>query len=340
MKNILIVDSDPIMVNTLEGLLNSQGGFISAQSVKNGKLALETIAEDKIHLVITGPSMSETDSFGLVAQLSQHHPDIRIIVMTAGASPMFRTKMKKMHSAVHFEQSMDVGLLTKRIFTELSIDYGGQVRGIGLSSFLQMMELERRSCSLQISAKGKLGYLFISHGDLVDANVGLLFGKRAALEILTWQNVSIDIDYFAREFEKAITTPLMGLLLESGRIADEKLSQRPDQRRHDRFECLVAVDYDINDWTYQCYLRDLSLGGAYIETAQPLEIGKKIILSLSSPELAEGCAINAVVVRKDKKGIGVTFKKISLRQKQVIETLTAGAHPFITEVDQDVVNYG
>jgi CheY-like chemotaxis protein len=340
MKNLLIVDSDPIMRSTLVGMLNSQGGFINVQSAKDGKIALDIIAQQKIHLVITGLFMPEMDGFELVAQLGLLHPDIRVIVMTTSASPMFRAKLKQMHTAVHFEQSMDISLLTKRIFTELQIDYGGQVRGISLSSFLQMIELEGRTCTLQLTAKGTTGYLFISKGALIAAKFGALVGKPAALQILAWQNVLIDIDYAPKEIQKEITTPLMGLLLESGRMVDEKVSQRPNQRKHDRFECLVAVDYDINDWTYQCFLRDISLGGAYIETAQSITIGQKIILTLFSAELGHSCAINALVVRRDKKGIGVTFEQVSLQQKKVIQALVAGNGSIAAEIDPNVVNYG
>jgi CheY-like chemotaxis protein len=340
MKSILIVDSDPVMRSTFVGLLNSQGGFLDIQSANNGKMALDIIARQQIHLVITGLFMTEMDGFELVTQLGLRHPEIRVIVMTNSASPMFRAKIKQMHTAVHFEQTIDISVLTKRIFTELQIDYGGQVRGISLPSFLQMIELEGRTCTLQITAKAKTGYLYISNGALIAARLESIVGKQAALLILSWQNVLIDIDYAPKDFQKEITTPLMGLLLESGRIVDEKMSQRPNQRKHDRFECLVAVDYDINDWTYQCFLRDISLGGAYIETAQSIAVGQKIILTLSSPEFSPGCAINALVVRRDKKGIGVTFEQLSLQQKKVVQALAAANSPLTAEIDPNVASIG
>jgi hypothetical protein len=82
-----------------------------------------------------------------------------------------------------------------------------------------------------------------------------------------------------------INTSLMNMLLESGRIVDEKQSQRPNQRKHSRYDCLVGVDYDISDWTYQCYMRDISEGGAYIETEQPIKVGQRLTMSLASPVL-------------------------------------------------------
>ena len=221
---------------------------------------------------------------------------------------MLRAKMKQIPTAVHFDQTLDISLLTKRIFTELHIDYGGQVRGLSLPSFLQMIKLEGRNCTLQISTKGKIGFLSIINGELIAAKFGQLSGESAALEILAWENVLIDIDYSIKKVQPEIDKPLMALLFESGRLADEKQSGRQNLRQHDRFDCLVAVDYDISDWTYQCFMRDISLGGAYIETEQPIKVGQEIILTLTSPEFEHRCAIVGQVVRRDKKGIGVEFE--------------------------------
>jgi Tfp pilus assembly protein PilZ len=185
-----------------------------------------------------------------------------------------------------------------------------------------MIELERRSCALHITAKGKVGTIYIANGKPIAAKMGLLEGKSAALHILTWENVLIDIDYAPCEITREIDTPLMNLLLESGRIVDEKQSSRPNQRKFDRYDCLVGVDYDISDWTYQCYMRDISEGGAYIETEQPIKVGQRLIMSLSSPVLESTCAIAGTVVRRDPMGIGVRFEDLTLHQKQVIRSLT------------------
>ncbi len=322
MKNILVVDTDSVMLHTFVGLLKSQSNFLRVLSAAGVEPALDALADEAVDILITGMHMSEVDTFELLDRLTQDYPDLRIFVMTNNASAMFRAKVRQMPSAIHFDQALDVSMLTKRIFTELQIDYGGQIRGIALASFLQLMELEGRSCALQITAKGKTGTIYIKGGKPVAARMGLLTAKPAILHVLTWENVLIDIDYAAQDVVKEITTPLMNLLLESGRIVDEKQNQRPNQRRHSRYDCLVGVDYDISDWTYQCYMRDISEGGAYIETEHAVRVGQRLIMSLASPVLEQTCAINGTVVRRDPKGIGVRFDELTLQQKQVIRSLT------------------
>lgn len=321
MKNVLIVDNDPIMLHTFVGLLKSQGGFLRILSAANIQATIEILSGQDVHILITGMHMPEMDAYELMSLLGANYPQTRVIVMTNNASSMFRSKIRQMASAIHFDQALDISMLTKRIFTELQIDYGGQIRGVTLASFLQMLELEGRSCALLVTAKGKLGTIYILDGKPVAARMGLLTGKAAALHILTWENVLIDIDYAPGTVNREINTPLMNLLLESGRIVDEKQSQRPNSRKHNRYDCLVGVDYDISDWTYQCYMRDISEGGAYIETEQPVKVGQRLTMSLSSPVLERTCDINGTVVRRDPKGMGVRFKELTLQQKQVIRSL-------------------
>ena len=321
MKNILIVDNDPIMLHMFVGLLKSQSSLLRILSATNIHTALKILAGVKVHLLITGMHMSEMEAFELLSLLGVEYPETRIIVMTNNASSMFRTNIKQMALVIHFDQALDISMLTKRIFTELQIDYGGQIRGITLSSFLQMLELEGRSCALHVTAKGKIGTIYIADGKPAAAKMGLLTGNSAALHILTWENVLIDIDYAHTQAPREITTSLMNLLLESGRMVDEKQSQRPNLRKHGRYDCLVGVDYDVSDWTYQCYMRDISEGGAYIETEQPIKVGQRLTMSLSSPVLERTYAISGTVVRRDPKGIGVRFKDLTLQQRQVIRSL-------------------
>jgi CheY-like chemotaxis protein len=321
MKKILVVDNDPIMLQTFVGLLKSQGGFLQLLSAANIQTTLEILAKEEVHILITGMHMSEMDAYELLSLLEAKYPKTPIIVMTNNASSMLRAKVKQMASVIHFDQALDISMLTKRIFTELQIDYGGQIRGITLSSFLQMLELEGRSCTLLVTAKGKTGTISILDGKPATAKMGLLTGKSAALHILTWENVLIDIDYAPRDAPREITTSLMNMLLESGRMVDEKQSQRPNQRKHSRYDCLVGVDFGISDWTYQCYMRDISEGGAYIETEQPIKVGQQLTVSLASPVLERTCAIDGTVVRRDPKGIGIRFEDLTLQQKQVIRSL-------------------
>ena len=291
MKNILIVELDPFTLHIFSGLLKSHSNFFRVFSAAGIPEALDILDNEEIHILITGMHVPEVDAFKL-ALLVSDDPGIRSVIITNNASPELCSKIQEMPSVIHFDQILDISTLSKRLFTELQIDYGGQIRGLTLSILLQVLELEGRSCTLLVTAKSKSGTLYLVDGRPVAARVGKLKGKPAALLILNWQNVLIDIDYKPIEIQKEIDTQLMNLLLESGQFRDEALIQRRNLRRHNRYDCLVAVEFRVDDMNYQCYMRDLSAGGAYIETEQPVMMGQELMLSLYSPMLERSSIVS------------------------------------------------
>jgi len=184
-----------------------------------------------------------------------------------------------------------------------------------------MMELESCSCNLNVTSRDMVGSLWLKNGELIAAKSQAAEGEEAALDILAWKNVFIDIDYTPHEVEQQISVPLMILMVESSQHYDEIQSNTRNRRVHDRYDLLVALDYDIKNMTRQCFLRDISLGGAYIETEQEMEMGQTITLVLTSPRLKSSCSIEARVVHIDGKGAGFRFQINSSEQQQIIKSM-------------------
>lgn len=325
MNNVLVVDNDQTMLRTLTSLLQSQGAFLNVLAASSGSEALTVMRKMPVRLVITAIRVPELDGFELVARLAREYPATKVIVMINEAKPLLRARIKQFPSAVYLDQNHDLSMLTKRVFTELQIDYGGQVRGINLSSFLQMMALETRTCTLKISSKDQVGFLWLAQGELIAASSSQISGKKAALQILSWKNVFIDIDYTPRRVTREISMPLMMLILESGQMDDELRSESRNKREHERYELLVALDFDIQHMTRHCSLRDISLSGAYIETDHDVAMGDTITLSLSSPALKSSCTVDATVIRKDRSGIGIRFQLSSPHQSRMVQTMIDGS---------------
>lgn len=321
MKNVLIVDSDLTMLRAFTVMLKSQGGFLNIFAVTNARQAIEVLHEISIHLVITAIRLPRVDGFRLVAKVTKDYPSVKVIIMTKDAHSLLRASLRRFPTAVHLDQVQDFSMFTQRVFTELQIDYGGRVRGINLSSFLQMMELEKCTCSLRVTAKDLVGSLWVKDGDLVAAKSHVAVGKEAALDIIAWRNVFIDIDYTSYEIERQITMPLMMLIIESGRREDEVHSKIKNGRDHERYDLLAALDCDMKNMTIQCSLLDISLGGAYIETDQKVELNQNISLVLSSPLLKSTCSVDATIVRKEGRGVGIRFLMNNPEQQQMIKVM-------------------
>jgi Tfp pilus assembly protein PilZ len=222
--------------------------------------------------------------------------------------------------SAYIEEPVNMDYLTELILSELKIGYGGRMRGISLSSFTQMLELEGVTCTITIRKDKKIGRLYFKEGDLFAAELDNLNSHDAAVNILAWDNVQLDIDFLPFEKEKEIRIPLMNILLESHKEQDEKKSEKRNERKHPRFTCNTKVDFDINDWSYEGIIKNISMGGVFIETRHPITVGNEIMLELTSLDQDRHCNVKGKVVRRDAKGIGIQFHELSLYQQQVIQS--------------------
>jgi hypothetical protein len=106
---------------------------------------------------------------------------------------------------------------------------GGRVENIGLASFLQLLEMERKTCSLHVEAAaiaeagaGRKGRLFFRTGKLVGAETGELTGGDAALEIVTWEQADVEISSGCAVTGPPLPGGLAFLLMEAMRLQDEQ----------------------------------------------------------------------------------------------------------------------
>lgn len=324
MKCVLVVDSDPVMLRNLIGLLKSRGSYFHIMTAGDEREALTVLDHFKVDLMLVAVGQNGTAGLKLLADINRHHPEIKAVAMAAGASTLTRARLSELVGPQVMDEPVDGDRLTRYVFAELQIDYGGQIHGISLPSFLQMIELEGKTCTLEASTDQEMGYLFFEEGTLVHARTGQLTGSDAVLVILTWDRPMIDLDYQNTSPQRTILRPLMSLLLESRRRLDEARRPASDQRRHNRLDCLMAVDMDLSDWTYKTLVHDISYGGAYIETDQAIGLGQKVVLSLGVPGSKRDCTIAGQVVRRDPGGVGIRFEELSLHQHNVIKALLEG----------------
>jgi CheY-like chemotaxis protein len=320
MKTVMIVDNDPIMIEIVASLLRDHGVFFRIIKVESSTKALTLIKKVAVDLVIVGLRVPEEDNIGLIKKLKKSYPKIIRVVLTDVLSPTLKTKIDQLGVSAYVEEPINMDALTELLLAELKIAYGGRIRGISLSSFTQMLELEGNSCVLRIRGNRETGELFFREGELIAANLGEQSGKKAALEILGWSKMLIDIDFESFEKKREIHIPLMSLLLESHKAEDERQVKKAEMREYPRYDCHINVEFDISDWSYEGVITDISLGGVYIESQHPVSVGSEIMLALTSLDDWRHCTIKGTVVRRDTKGVGVVFQSLSLYQQQVVQS--------------------
>ena len=229
MKKVLLVDDDSAFLESLKDGLEQYDDGIGYLVAADGEEALRVLEKERVVTLVTDLKMPRLDGYGLITRVLEQKPEIPCIVMTAhGSNELERTF--DAYSIEYVEKPIDIDHLHRMIVKTVR-HWGeqGQLRGANLPSFVQMVELERKSCRVEVcrSFGGERGVLCFTEGRLLDAELGHLPPKEAALEILGWQEVYLRIGTQRSRCRPRISTPLMELMLEAARLADEKKRDNP-----------------------------------------------------------------------------------------------------------------
>lgn len=221
MKTVLIVDDTKLVRHFLAKKLEPYADEFTVLTAENGKEALAHAQAVKVDLVVTDIEMPVMDGFELLAHLSNNHPEVPVFVMTANGSPEIAQRIGAMGSIKYFEKPIDVERLLAAIRDIFNSSAQGAVNGISLASFLQLIKMENKSCTLRVKSGGKSGQLYCQEGELIAAETGDLTAEKAAIEMISWDSAVIEILTFNRQKGKEIKQPLMTILMEGSRRKDE-----------------------------------------------------------------------------------------------------------------------
>lgn len=237
MKTILLVDDEKNFLLSLADMLQANEDEFSIKTAGNGKDAAKIIDNQDIDLVVTDLNMPEMDGFELMAHISQVNSEMPVIAMTAYGTPEMESRLRNMGAFQYIEKPIDFDSLLRKIKDGLKTgSTKGHVAGISLPSFMQLLELDKKTCTLHIKSGKNRGDMFFKQGELYSAKTGKMTGQDAAFEIINWENSEIEIENLCkmRDEDRDINVPMGFLLIESARMKDEK--NRPKDEDEDEDE--------------------------------------------------------------------------------------------------------
>jgi CheY-like chemotaxis protein len=225
MKTVLVVDDEPSVLFALsEGLSDRRSG-VRVVTAANGIEAVAVLEGEPVDLVLTDLRMPDIDGFELLTFLRRNHASLPVILMTALGSSEISARLTTAGSFECLAKPFHLPELKRKIAEMLSQRVKGRVENISLASFLQLLEMERKTCTLSIRSAGpdevRQGKLYFRAGRPVGAATGGLSGREAALEIVTWEHVDIEIADGCPPVDPEIEVSLSFLLMEGMRLKDE-----------------------------------------------------------------------------------------------------------------------
>ncbi len=222
MKSILLAEDNDVLRFKLTDSLQTRDKTYKILAASNGEEAIQLLKAHPVDLLITDLKMPGVDGFALVAFMTREYPQTPIIVITAFGTPEIEQKMRKLGVVRYMEKPLDFDLLLENVERTLKSLSSGYVKGIALPSFLQMMEMEGKTCTLTVKSNENSGCLYFKNGVLLDGMCSGMEGEAAVYEILSWEkDVEIEIEDKCKCNGGKIKNPLNAILINGLRQKDE-----------------------------------------------------------------------------------------------------------------------
>ncbi|MDX2480884.1 MAG: response regulator [Desulfuromusa sp.] len=326
MKRILIVDDEKSFLLSLKDGLSTHSNKFQILTAENGREAVDVLRTLPVDLLVTDLKMPEMNGFELLAWTSRHQPQLPVIVMSAFGTPEIETRLAKLDTLQFLEKPLDIQMLEEAIFNGLNTGGKSFIRGITLATFLQLMKVEKKNCTLKVSKSEQSAYLYVRRGELIDAKFGDLAGLEAALEVVGWNDAEIEMDGICRRHEDVVNLPMEHLLIEAFKRKDEAAELEKSG--------LVDVDADV-DGRVNGFLDGLS------EAEKPVEISedatqKQLAMVLTRLVPVQEYAIfdkKSVLVSKNSGNCslaGIDSAVFDYLLAPIAEDLNFGAYSFVT----------
>ncbi len=252
-QTVLIVDDDPLVPTLIRMTIERNLPDVRVLTARNGLQGLETLRNHRVDLLITDLHMPEMDGITFLSHVMEEFPHIPRVVLTSLGGDV-QDYARKAEVIAVLSKPIDTNRFPEQVreWLERYIPHT-QVERLRLSSFAQLVSLDRKTCALGVRDlhSGRIGMLYFREGTLVDATAGEMEGDDAALLLLAWPEVQVWVhDYVPESLPKRVQSPLQWLLLEAARLSDEgnaeARAQReakvptPQQLRQNRPDAVVA----------------------------------------------------------------------------------------------------
>lgn len=181
----------------------------------------------------------------------------------------------------------------------------GQIKGVSLASFLQILEQEKKNCTLIVESNGQSGSLYFDEGELIDAECEGKVAQEAVCALLTWKHPSFRVSE-AEDRLRRITQPLAHLLLHAATRQDEQQHDKREKEASSGNNPMEAPGVKNNPVLQQ--LVELIVSIAEVKHYFLLSRQGKIITQSSKnnkiPDFITYCVVSGIQMRKalDAKG--------------------------------------
>jgi CheY-like chemotaxis protein len=253
MDKVLVVDNDPAFLKNLKKTFSNLHQFDMTGAL-DGEEALKILSSERVAVFVTDINAEKVDGLELLAFISQNHQGMPCIVMSTYGRPWFYKPLEQKEILYHVEKPVSVVSLVSAILVGLSLrDEEGISRSMSLNTFLPLIEIERKTCRLEVRAQAKKGFMYFDEGALIDAHYKNFSSDAAAAEMMQWENCSLLLGELPRRrYQKRVNVPLMEMAgatwkkdVSDPDQPDEKLSEDKPASTEDFGTAAIRIRFGV-----------------------------------------------------------------------------------------------
>jgi CheY-like chemotaxis protein len=226
MKTILLVDTDSKLPWECFGDLWTKPQGFRVLAAKRLDAAVTMLSFNRIDLVVA--ELHEPGGLELLDFVFRNYPEVPVIAITSPKDREIKRALSTLGVYRTLEMPVEPSALLDRIYEELDPEKEGYLQGFPLGAILQMVGMERKTCTLRAEAGGRVGSLYVQDGEVFDAEFGGSSGVEAALKILGWEETRTEIEGRCKKKVRTIPYTLGHLLMEALRRKDKESRKEVD----------------------------------------------------------------------------------------------------------------
>lgn len=210
--NLLFVDSDDFLLDMITSGLSLTRPKWQIIATRHPAEALHLLkAHSELDAIVTEIEFGRSSETGkaFIREVSQQWPEIPIFVMTH----LNPEETRGLDTAEYIAKPPDIDFLVSRVDRAIRKQRESLVRGISLATFLQIMEMERKSCTVIVSHGGRVGELYFRDGRLIQARLEETEGEEALFRMLSMREHSLRV-IDKCDADRRISSSLTSLLFE------------------------------------------------------------------------------------------------------------------------------
>lgn len=228
-RKILFVDDDEILQLIVERGFAASGDSFELFFARDGFEALKKLENVAVSLIVIDLHMPRMDGLSLLSHVLQGYPDIPVVLISATPRTQVAYLLQMQGIVGYLEKPFAVDELAVLINETLQAEAaGGVMYSVSPTMFLQLMEMEGKTCTIRIvdrdSDEG--GILYLRDGQLLDARIGDLRGIDGAYRVFNWDEVDVFFRNDCPERDNQINSDLQAIIM-GGLAAKDEADDSP-----------------------------------------------------------------------------------------------------------------